>query len=57
MKSWGTLADTTVVGVNATPGRTEVTGTATFGGTVKPFNAVVVKMADGSYKIAGFHFQ
>src|SRR5687767_4979964 len=33
MKAWGPLNDTTIVGVSAEPGKTQVAGSATFGST------------------------
>jgi hypothetical protein len=57
MKAWGPLNDTTVVGVQAEPGKTQVAGSVTFGSTPKGFEAVVIKMPDGSYKVAGLHFK
>lgn len=57
MKSWGALTDTTVFGVAAEPGKTQVTGVAKFGQTAKSFQAVVVKGADGKLKVTQLHFQ
>jgi hypothetical protein len=57
MKAWGPMSDATIMGVSAEPGKTQVGGVVTFGTTAKAFEAVVVRMPDGSYKIAGLHFQ
>ena len=57
MKAWGPMSDATILGVSAEPGKTQVGGAVTFGTQAKAFEAVVVKMSDGSYKVAGMHFQ
>lgn len=57
VRRWGPLTDTTVVGVSAEPGRTQIAGSATFGTSPKSFQAIVVKQTDGSYKISGIDFK
>jgi hypothetical protein len=57
IKKWGAPKNTTIFGVSAQPGQTQVVGTAMFGNTAKQFQAEVVKQSDGSYKIKSFHFQ
>jgi hypothetical protein len=57
MKKWGPLKDTTIIGVSAQPGHTQVGGGAMFGTTQKSFQAVVLKQSDGTYKITSFQFQ
>jgi hypothetical protein len=57
MQGWGALNDTTVVGVSAEPGKTQIAGSATFGSTPRGFEAVVLKQDDGSYKINDLNFK
>lgn len=57
MQKWGPLKDTTIIGVSAEPGKTQVGGSAQFGSSPKSFQAVVLKQPDGSYKISSFAFQ
>lgn len=56
-QGWGKLTDTTIVGVSAEPGKTQVAGSVTFGTTPKGFEALVLKMPDGSYKITSLEFK
>ena len=57
MQGWGKLNDTTIMGVSAEPGKTQVAGSATFGTTPKTFEALVLKQPDGSYKVSGLNFK
>ena len=52
MQGWGKLNDTTIMGVSAEPGKTQIAGSATFGTTPKGFEALVLKQPDGSYKVS-----
>ena len=56
-QGWGKLNDTTIMGVSAEPGKTQVAGSATFGTTPKTFEALVLKQPDGSYKVSGLNFK
>jgi hypothetical protein len=57
VQAWGPLTDTTIVGFNVEPGKAQVTGSATFGKTVKTFQTQLVKGADGEWKVSAFDFQ
>jgi hypothetical protein len=57
IKKWGAPKNTTIFGVSAQPGQTQVVGSAVFGSTAKGFQAEVTKQSDGTYKITSFHFQ
>ena len=52
MQGWGKLNDTTIVGVSAEPGKTQIGGSATFGTTPRGFEAIVLKQPDGVYKVS-----
>jgi hypothetical protein len=57
MQGWGKLSDTTIMGVSAEPGKTQIAGSATFGTTPKAFEALVLKQPNGSYKVTGLNFK
>jgi hypothetical protein len=57
MQGWGKLNDTTIMGVSAEPGKTQIAGSATFGNAPRGFEALVLKQDDGSYKVSDLSFK
>ena len=57
VQGWGALSDVTCASFNYASGRCEVGGVATFAGTAKPFEMVLVESGEDQWKVIGLNFK
>jgi hypothetical protein len=57
VQGWGALSDVTCASFNYASGRCEVGGVATFGGTTKPFEIILVESGEDQWKVIGVNFK